>query len=160
MPNKEFQRVGAKSNYDVGNDFELLALDFFKSKKIELQRKYKIELGIGKYRKLHEFDLGNNEYLVECKTMSWTKSDIVPSAKINAFCVAMYYFSIAPPHYKKIFFAENFFSQKRIKSVVQYFLEKYYHLIPNDVVLYDYYNGGHVDIYTVEDCVQKGIITF
>ena len=137
----------------------MLALKYFSENKINLQQKYKINVGIGKYKKIHEFDLGNNEYLIEYKSMSWTKSDNVPSAKIHSWNEAMYYFTIAPKKYKKIFFVEMFYSQKRTKTLLQYYIEKYYHLIPNDVFLYDYYTkNGNCDIYTIEDCIKKGII--
>jgi len=158
MKKDNFQRIGSKSNSDVGKDFELLALKYFKNNNIELQQKYKIKIGVEKYKKYHEFDLGNNDYLIECKSMSWTKSDKVPSAKIHSWNEAMYYFNIAPKNYKKVFFVEMFYSQKRTKTLLQYYIEKYYHLIPDDVILYDYYKGGNCDIYTIRECVNKGII--
>jgi hypothetical protein len=160
MKNGNFQRIGSKSNSDVGKNFEMLAQKYLKKSNIDLQQKYNIKIGTGKYKKSHEFDLGNNEYLVECKTMSWTKSDNVPSAKIHAWNEAMYYFKIAPKNYKKIFFVEMFYSQKRTKTLLQYYIEKYYHLIPDDVFLYDYYvKNGNCDIYTIEECINKGIIS-
>jgi len=159
MKSKNFQRIGAKSNSDVGNEFELLALKYFSENNIKLQQKFKLKIGIGKYKKNHEFDLGNNEYLIECKSNSWTESDNVPSAKIHSWNEAMYYFSIAPKNYKKIFFVEMFYSQKRIKTLLQYYIEKYYHIIPNDVFLYDYNKNGNCEIYTIEECINKGIIT-
>jgi len=158
MPNRDFQRTGSKSNSHVGQEFELLALKYFSKNNIKLQQNYKINIGIGKNKKEHKFDLGNNEYLIECKTMSWTKSDNVPSAKIHSWNEAMYYFSISPNKYKKILFVEMFYSQKRKKTLLQYYIEKYYHLIPNDVILYDYNKNGSCSIYTIEECIKKGII--
>jgi len=103
MPNRNFQRVGSKSNSHIGKEFELLALKYFTKNNIQLQQNYKIKIVVGKSKKQHGFNLGNSEYLIECKSMSWTKSDNVPSANIHSWNEAMYYFSIAPKNYKKYY---------------------------------------------------------
>jgi hypothetical protein len=151
-----FQRIGLSSNTEVGRKFENIAFDYFHNKNIKLNKKYKIMIGVGEYKKAHEFDLGNEEYLIECKSMTWTESDKVPSAKLRNWNEAMYYFSLAPKEYKKIFFVEMFYSQNRIKTLLQYFIEKYYHLIPRDIMLYDYYTqNGNCDIYSVDDYMKN-----
>jgi hypothetical protein len=147
---KRFQRKGGKANSEVGNEFENKALEYFNSIGIELEKPYTIEVGL-KYKKLHKFDLGNKDTLVECKSMKWTESDKVPSAKLKNWAEAMYYFHLAPKQYKKIFFVEMDFSQKHCKTLLEYFIEVNYHLIPEDVVFYDYYRNNYCKIYTFED---------
>jgi hypothetical protein len=132
-----FQRTGSISNTHVGNDFEDIALNYFEKKGIKLVKPYSIEIGIG-HKKKHRFDLGNSSMLVECKTMTWTESGNMPSDKILNWSVAMYYFYLAPKSYKKIFFVERDYSKKHGVTLLEYYIDKYYHLIPQDVDLYDY----------------------
>ena len=148
--NNNYQRKNSISNTFVGKEFELTALNYFKKKGIDLMLHYSINVGL-EYKKKHNFDLGNDKFLVECKSMKWTESDNVPSAKIRSWNEAMYYFHIAPKNYTKILFVQMDYSQVRTKTLLEYYIEKYYHLIPNDVLLYDYYlENGNCEIFDNE----------
>jgi hypothetical protein len=88
---------------------------------------------VGEKKKHHRFDLGASApaALVECKSHTWTQSGNMPSAKLTVWNEAMYYFHIAPKHYRKIFFM-----LKHLRceiSLATYYLAKYEHLIPEDV---------------------------
>lgn len=55
---KPFQRVGDKSNGQVGREFEFVAQAFFANQGVELMRGHKLQIGIGERKKFHSFDLG------------------------------------------------------------------------------------------------------
>ena len=62
-----FQRIGAKSNAQVGRDFENVALQFFKSQDLILKKNIKIEVDIEEIpKKFHAFDLGCKEQKNNC----------------------------------------------------------------------------------------------
>lgn len=151
-----FQRKGEKSNTQLGNEFEFKALDYFMGEGIVLEKPYKIEIGL-KYKKVHKFDLGNDSYLVECKSMKWTESGNIPNAKLKNWSEAIYYFSLAPKKYTKIFFVEMDYSQRYCKTLLEYYIGLNYHLIPDDIIFYDYYiEHRDCKIYTFED-IEKMI---
>ncbi len=137
-----FQREGSISNAHVGRDFELKILKYFEiNNSIKLNLQYKMEIGINR-KKEHEFDLGldelDNEIVVECKSHTWTSSDKVPSAKLTVWNEAMYYFSLVPKKYRKIFCVLKSYSESRGITLAQYYIDKYYHLIPEDVEIWEY----------------------
>ena len=152
MPNvNNNQRHGASSNAEVGADFENVAFEYFKTNEnIILQKNYTMDIGL-EIKKQHKFDLGNNNLIVECKSHTWTDSKKVPSAKMSVWNEAMFYFNLTPSKYKKILFVLMDFCQKRCKTLLQYYIEKYYHFIPKDVIFYEYFlDGKHCEIYDFE----------
>jgi hypothetical protein len=90
--------------------------------------------------KVHRFDFGSksDKILVECKSHTWTNCDNIPSAKISVWNEAMFYFKLAPKEYKKYFFVLMNFWKKRDKTLLQYYIENYYHFISKDIVFYEY----------------------
>lgn len=135
------QRIGAKSNTQVGRDFEFAAQRFFANKGISLELDIKIPVGIGEIKKEHAFDLGslNQKILVECKSHKWTTpDDNVPSAKLTVWNEAMYYFLASPSHYRKIMFVARDYSQKRKQTLAEYYIRTYRHLIPQGVEFWEY----------------------
>jgi hypothetical protein len=88
---------------------------------------------VGEKKKHHRFDLGASApaALVECKSHTRTQSGNMPNAKLTVWNEAMYYFQIAPKHYRKIFFMLKHL--RREISLATYDLAKYEHLIPEDV---------------------------
>ena len=50
----------------------------------------------------------------------------------------MYYFHVSPPNFRKIMFVLKDYSKKRNETLAQYYLKTNYHLIPNDVELWEY----------------------
>lgn len=137
-----FQRIGSKSNAQVGQEFEHFAREFFDSQGIPLE-KLSIEVGIESLKKSHSFDLANEEMkiLVECKSHRWTSGGNVPSAKLTVWNEAMYYFVAAPTGYRCIMFVLRDFSTKRRETLAQYYLRTYPHLIPRGVEFWEYDEG-------------------
>lgn len=133
--NKPFQRIGSKSNAQVGSDFEKAALAWFGSQGINLVRNLKVPVGVNKYKKDHAFDLGcfDQRILVECKSHTWTEGRNVPSAKLTVWNEAMYYFMSAPKGYRKIMFVLRDYSASRKETLAEYYQRRYSHLIPEDV---------------------------
>ena len=145
------QRQGTTSNSQVGANFENIAFEYFKNKEnIILQKNFELNIGI-EHKKKHKFDFGNENIIVECKSHTWTNGNNVPSAKISVWNEAMFYFNLVSKKYKKIFFVLMDYSQKRCKTLLQYYFESYYHFIPKDVIFYEYFpNDKHCEIYDFE----------
>jgi hypothetical protein len=139
-----FQRVGALSNAHAGNDFESIALDFFAKQNVRLQRNFAVMLGVSSTKKSHRFDLGTAEpaTLVECKSHTWTSGNNIPSAKLTVWNEAMYYFHLAPAHFRKIFFVLKHL--RRQQSLARYYLSNYGHLVPDDVEFWEYCTAENV----------------
>ena len=134
-----FQRTGSSSNAAVGKNFEDASKSYFKEKlHLDLSPDYPVDVGISREKKPHKFDLGDAKTLVECKSHRWTSGDNIPSAKLTVWNEAMYYFSLTPNHFRKIFFVEHHFSDKRQKSLAKYYVERYGHLIPSDVAIWEF----------------------
>lgn len=140
MNNKPFQRKGAISNADVGKKFENRIFEFLGRHGFILEKQKKVAIGINA-KKDHAFDFGSDNTLIECKSQTWTESGNSPSAKIKNWSDAMFSFYLAPSKYKKLFFVEMSYNQKQCKTLLEYFIEHYFYLIPKDVVLIDYYTN-------------------
>lgn len=138
--NANFQRIGSKSNAQVGKDFEMAALNFFKSEGLSLEQNIKIPIGVNYIKKEHAFDLGclKQKIIIECKSHKWTAGANVPSAKLTVWNEAMYYFVTAPHDYRKIMFVLYDYSSKRKETLAQYYLRTYKHLVPNNVEFWEY----------------------
>lgn len=141
--NSPFQRIGSKSNSQVGKEFENSAREFFDSQGIPLEPNLPISIGIELLKKSHSFDLVNEEMkiLVECKSHRWTSGGNVPSAKLTVWNEAMYYFVAAPTGYRCIMFVLRDFSTKHGETLAQYYLRTYPHLIPRGVEFWEYDEG-------------------
>lgn len=143
MDINNFQRIGSVSNSQVGRDFEEAARKYFEANSIDLTFAHSLPVGIGKIKKLHTFDLGcndpiNGKIIVECKSHTWTSGGNVPSAKITVWNEAMYYFSLAPKDYRKVFFILKDHSAKRNETLGEYYIRTYKHLIPDHVEIMEY----------------------
>ena len=141
--NLRFQRKNASSNASVGREFEVWAEQYFaQAEGLDLTRNFKLSIGAGEVKKEHNFDLGcdydTKKILVECKSHTWTDSGKVPSAKLTVWIEAMFYFLLAPSEYRKIMFVQKDFNSKLKKTLAQYYLQRYSHLIPEDVELWEY----------------------
>ena len=104
-----FQRDGSTSNSHVGRAFEARARKVLAEHGVRLESGHKVPCGLGTVRKNHAFDLGSGspKVIVECKSHTWTSGGNVPSAKMKNWAEAMFYFHMAPPDYRKIFFVER-----------------------------------------------------
>ena len=137
---KSFQRIGAKSNAHAGREFEDYVQSWFANSGLLLERDFSLALGVTSITKLHRFDLGSEEHgvIVECKSHTWTAGDKVPSAKLTVWNEAMYYFSLAPKKYHKLFAVLKDDSVKRGMSLAEYYLKAYRHLIPSGVEIHEF----------------------
>ena len=124
------------TNTFKGSKFEevtKLLLEEYLQEKLEEQKK--VEIGFEEKRE-HRFDLGNSNYLIECKAYEWTKENNNPSAKLSTLRETLYYFFLAPKNYKKILVLKK----SRVKNgetVLDYFIRLNYHLIPKDVEIFE-----------------------
>ncbi len=102
-------------------------------------RNFPVLVGVSSQKKSHRFDLGAEDpaTLVECKSHTWTQGGNMPSAKLTVWNEAMYYFHVAPPQYRKIFFVLKHL--RRNTSLATYYLTNYRHLIPDAVEFWEYY---------------------
>ena len=124
------------TNTFKGSKFEevtKLLLEEYLQEKLEEQKK--VEIGFEEKRE-HRFDLGNSNYLIECKAYEWTKENNNPSAKLSTLRETLHYFFLAPKNYKKILVLKK----SRVKNgetVLDYFIRLNYHLIPKDVEIFE-----------------------
>lgn len=134
-----FQREGSISNAHVGRDFEARARAILAAHGIPLNTNHKVPCGLGNDKKLHTFDLGSEDppVIVECKSQTWTKGDVVPSAKMKNWAEAMFYFHMAPPRYRKIFFVEQSLRVRTGESLLTYFRRTQSHMIPPEVEFWE-----------------------
>jgi hypothetical protein len=134
-----FQRDGSTSNSHVGRAFEARARNVLAERGLRLEPDHKVPCGLGAVRKSHAFDLGSGilKVIVECKSHTWTSGGNVPSAKMKNWAEAMFYFHMAPPDYRKIFFVERSVRPAGIESLLTYFLRTQAHMIPRDVEFWE-----------------------
>jgi hypothetical protein len=60
----------------------------------------------------------------------------MPSAKMTVWNEAMYYFHLAPDHFRKIMFVLK--HHRREESLATYYLRIHGHLVPADVEFWEY----------------------
>jgi len=138
MSTNNFQRLGAISNAHVGNDFEELVREHFRSEGLSLVRGFKVPVGVGKIKKPRKFDWGSDDppILIECKSHAWTVSGNIPSAEMTVWNEAMYYFYIAPKTYRKVLFTLK--SMNEETSLASHDIKCYGHLIPPGVEIWEF----------------------
>lgn len=136
-----FQRIGSPSNTHVGRDFESAAFTYFlKAEGLRLQCCFPVEVGIGAVKKIRKFDLGSDDppILVECKSHRWTETGNMPSAKVTVWNESMFYFHIAPGHYRKVLFVLQDVHPTKGESLAEYYFRNYSHLIPPGVTIIEF----------------------
>lgn len=136
---ENFQRIGSVSNAHVGRDFEAAAKNILIAAGVEVAENHPVEVGVGKKKKFHAFDLGSDKppVIVECKSHRWTRGDNVPSAKLTVWNEAMYYFHCAPLRYRKIFFVLRDSRKRNGETLLSYYLRTYGHLVPDEVEIWE-----------------------
>jgi len=139
-----FQRIGSISNTRVGSDFESIAQAVLATAGIQVEKRFRLPVGINAKKKVHSFDLGSASppIIVECKSHRWTTGGNMPSAKMTVWNEAMYYFSVAPTEYRKILFVLRDHHQKRGVTLAEYYLDRHSHLIPEGVEIWEYDEGS------------------
>lgn len=135
-----FQRIGALSNTQVGMDFEQAARTCLAEEGVEVRPSFAVPVGVGDLKKPHKFDLGSDDppVIVECKSHRWTAGKNAPSAKLTVWNEAMYYFTLAPPEYRRILFVLRDHSEERGITLAEYYLQRYQHLVPANVELWEF----------------------
>jgi hypothetical protein len=135
------QRIGAISNAHAGREFEAEALAYFAEREgLNLLPSFSVPLGVSGTKKPHSFDLGSQEpaVLVECKSHNWTVTGNMPSAKVTVWNEAMYYFHLAPLHFRKILFVLEACHARRSETLAEYYVRANGHLVPADVSILEY----------------------
>lgn len=137
---ENFQRTGSISNAHVGKEFEKNIAAFFLTQGLELRANYTVPIGIEGKKKAHKFDLGTEtpKVIVECKSHTWTSGNNVPSAKITVWNEAMYYFTVSPEEYRKIFCVLRHVRSSSQETLAEYYIRINGHLIPSDVEIWEY----------------------
>ncbi len=135
------QRIGAISNAHAGREFEREASEYFlRAESLTLTSGFTVDIGVGTDKKAHGFDLGreNPPVLVECKSHNWTETGNMPSAKVTVWNEAMYFFHLAPPHFRKVLFVLRAEHSSRKETLAEYYVRLYSHLIPKGVSIVEY----------------------
>ncbi|SNT76839.1 hypothetical protein [Paracoccus seriniphilus] len=134
-----FQRDGSISNSHVGRAFELRAQKILAAQGLSLELNHRVPCGLHSLKKDHAFDLGSEtpKIIVECKSQTWTASGNVPSAKMKNWAEAMFYFHMAPPEYRRIFFVEQSLRPGRGETLLGYFRRTQAHMIPHNVEFWE-----------------------
>jgi hypothetical protein len=105
-----------------------------------LEASFPVPIGHGDSKKIHKFDLGSESpaILVECKSHNWTVTGNMPSAKLTVWNEAMYYFYLAPSHYRKVLFVLDARHERRDHSLAELYARTCGHLIPPKVEIIEY----------------------
>lgn len=146
------QRIGVISNAHAGREFEAEALKYFSEHEgLFLSPSFSIALGVADRRKAHSFDLGssNPAVLVECKSHNWTATGNMPSAKVTVWNEAMYYFHLAPQHFRKILFVLEARHARQPESLAEYYVRTAGHLIPTGVSVIEYNSDSRTARYVM-----------
>lgn len=120
---------------------ELSGIEFEKITKVILEKylkeslsnPFQVEIGYN-IKKNHKFDLGNSNYVIECKNYEWTKNNNNPSGKISTLRETLFYFTLAPKNYKKILVLKRS-KLKNNETILDYFTRLNRYLIPDDLIL-------------------------
>jgi hypothetical protein len=137
----KFQRIGSISNTHVGRDFEEVARAYFLQVEVlTLQKNFPVEVGVGATKKSRRFDLGSEDpaILIECKSHRWTETGNMPSAKVTVWNESMFYFHIAPAHYRKVLFVLRDMHARKTESLAEYYIRNCAHLIPAGVSIIEF----------------------
>ena len=147
------QRIGVVSNAHAGREFETEALAYFAQVEgLHLSPSFPVLLGVSTKKKSHCFDFGSHDpaVLVECKSHNWTVTGNMPSAKVTVWNEAMYYFHLAPAHFRKILFVLEARHTRQTQTLAEYYLRTAGHLIPEGVSIIQYdvtaKKGRHVTL--------------
>jgi hypothetical protein len=133
-----FQRVGSVSNAHAGREFEEKIKAYFAVRDMNLSPSFEVPVGVGDLKKSRKFDLGSDEpaILVECKSHTWTAGGNSPSAKLTVWTEAMYFFHIAPSHFRKILCVLR--DTRNGVSLAEHYLKNYRHLVPSSVEIWEF----------------------
>jgi hypothetical protein len=134
-----FQRVGSKSNTQVGKDFEKLARKTLSAHGIETVPDVRAEVGITSPKKQAVYDLGkaDGSLLVEVKSYTWTSGNNVPVAKINGLFKVVSEFATLGPEVRKILFAKRDPRPTNGETLIEYFIRTHGYMIAPDIEFWE-----------------------
>ena len=131
-----------KDNPGRGAHFETRVQQFFARRRLLLQRSFAIPVGFDGKRGRYRFDLGAEHptVIVECKRHTWTVTGNTPAAKLAVWMQAILYFQAAPRRYRRILAVLH--DVRRGRSLEEYFLQHYGHLVPGNVEIWEIAASG------------------
>jgi hypothetical protein len=141
QPVTNFQRIGSVSNSHVGVEFEAAIATCWTKQGLVLTPSFPLPVGQpGRESKIRKFDLGSAspKVIVECKSHKWTAGGNMPSAKLTVWNESMYYFSLAPRDYRKMFCVLADRRSGRAETLAQYYVRCHSNLIPMDVEVWEF----------------------
>ena len=129
-----------------GHDFEQTVGEYLRRHQgLRVVANYEVEVSInGRLKKLHKFDWGNRNLVVECKSYDWTAGGNNPSAKLATANEAMLYFLGVPQSFRKMLFMPTTAKRGKVNpnTLVEYYVRMYGHFIPEDVEVYELNANG------------------
>ena len=135
------------SNKQKGDMFEIKAKEIMQNfLGCELEEQYKVDIGFS-VQKTHKYDFGNEKFVIECKSYSWTEGNDIPSAKLSHLKEVIFYFSLTPNSYKKILVLNKSIRNRDEKSLGTYFVEINRAFILENVEIYEIENSKLEKIY-------------
>jgi hypothetical protein len=123
MDHIEATRLINSGNSQRGKDFEQLVSTVFAAEQ-GLHLKSELTVPIGRPSKDHKFDLGSLDpaVVVECKNLTWTVTNKIPSAKLTALREAVFYLLLAPTEFRRILAMKRHTHPERKESLAEYFV--------------------------------------
>ncbi len=141
MEGNRFQRIGSSDNATVGREFENIALSFFATEGILLERNFGVQIGAGSKHKLRRFDLGSSSpaVLVNVSPTSGLQELTLPVPKLTVWNEAMFYFPSGSSYFRKILFVLKDHHSKRLVSRLENIIYNYHgHLGPDGVEIWEW----------------------
>lgn len=129
-----------KDNPKKGAMFEVAIAEFLTAQQRLVQKNFVVEISANNLKWPHVFGLGSDspKVIVECKCHTWTEGGNAPSAKMAVWNEAMYYFSLVPAEFRKLFFVRHSRRGSQGETLLDYYLRRFAHLIPHDVELWEF----------------------
>lgn len=127
-----------KSNYITGKDFEKLSCNVLTKHFHTAFSDGPAKICIGtNEKKEHDFDLASADQsiVVECKAYTWTEGDKKPSGKMSTLNEALFFFSFLPEDTVKILCVKKEVNPKQKKSLAEYYVSQYGHIIGDVIIL-------------------------
>ena len=128
------------SNKEKGDEFRDRVSVYFQNKGYTLKPEYKVEIGFGSLKKIHPFDLGNEQVLIACKKYRWAETGTHRSGMFATLNETMLIFCAAPTKYRKLLFVwkspKN--NKRKSETIVEYYISHHGNLIPNDIEVWEF----------------------
>ena len=123
-----------------GIQFEISVSKYLEANNSIVTKQYPVNICINsRISKVHKYDFGNNEIVVECKDYNWTKGHNYANSKISGINEVMLLFLGTPPKYTKKLFLRltDKIGVNNPETIFEYYIRKYQHLIPSGIEIYE-----------------------